>query len=91
MLVKKFLFNFKQFKKGFTTKSSTSRYKQEINLLLTSVYKVYYPKQWSYIMSKMNLRLVFSSYFNFIGVRSFTEELVKTCVRERLSVLSGLT
>jgi hypothetical protein len=67
------------------------RYKLKINLVLTSVYKVNYLKQWSHIMSKMNLRLVFSSNFNFIGVCSVTQELLKTCVYEKLSVPSGLT
>jgi hypothetical protein len=72
-------------------KIAHSRYKLEINLVLTSVYKVNYTKQRSHIMSKMNLRLVFSSNFNFIEVCSVTQELVKTCVCERLSVPSGLT
>jgi hypothetical protein len=72
-------------------KVAHSRYKLEINLVLTSVYKVNYLKQRSYIMSKTNLRLVFSSNFNFIGVCSVTQELVKICVCERLSVPSGLT
>ena len=85
------MIKFKQFKKGFTLKVAHSRYKQEINLVLTSVYKVNYLKQRSHIMSKTNLRLVFSSKFKFIGVCSLTQDLVKTCVCERLSVPSGLT
>jgi hypothetical protein len=72
-------------------KVAHSRYKLDINLVLTSVYKVNYPKQRSHIMSKTNLRLVFSSNFNFIRVCSVTQELVKTCVCERLFVPSGLT
>jgi hypothetical protein len=72
-------------------KAAHSRYKQEINLVLANVYKVNYPKQRSHIMSKMNLRLVFSSNFIFIRVCSLTQELVKTCVRERLFIPSGLT
>jgi len=85
------LIKFKQVKKGSPLKAAHSRYKQEINLVLTDVYKVNYPKQQSHIMSKTNLRLVFSSNFNFIGVYSLTQDLVKTCVCERLSVLLGLT
>ena len=50
--------NFKQFKKGSPLKIAHSRYKQEINLVLTSVYQVNYPKQQSHIMSKTNLTLV---------------------------------
>jgi hypothetical protein len=72
-------------------KVAHSRYNLEINLVLTSVYKVNYPKQWSHIMSKMNLRIVFSSNFNFIGVGCVTQELVKTCVCKRLFVQSDLT
>jgi hypothetical protein len=68
-----------------------SRYKLEINLMLTSVYKVSYPKQRSHIMSKTNLRLVFSSNFNFVGLCSVNQELVKTCVCKRLPIPSGLT
>ena len=82
---------FKHFKKGSPPKVAHSKCKQEINLVLTNVYKVNYPKKRSHIMSKTNLRLVFSLNFNFIGVCSVTQELVKTCVCERLSIPSGLT
>ena len=64
-------------------KVAHSRYKQKINLVLTSVYKVNYPKQWPHIISKTNLRLMFSSNFNFIRVHNVSQELVKNmCVRE---------
>ena len=78
-------------RKDSPLKVAHSRYKLEINLVLTSVYKVNYPKQRSHIMSKTNLRLVFSSNFNLIRVRSLTQELIKACDCERLSVLSCLT
>ena len=91
MALKQFWSILSNSRRGSPLKVAHSKYKQETNLVLTNVYKVNYPKQRSHIMSKTNLRLVFSSKFKFIGVCSLTQELVKTCMRERLSVLSGLT
>ena len=69
-------------------KVAHSIYKQEINLVLISVYKVNYPKHRSINMPKTNLRLVFSSNFNFIRVHSLTQELVKACwLREVVSIV----
>jgi len=90
MTLKQFWSSLSNSRRGSPLKVAHSRYKQEINLVLTSVYKVNYPKQRSHIISKTNLRLVFLSNFYFIGVRSLTQELVKTCVCERLLVLSAL-
>jgi hypothetical protein len=78
-------------RKDSPLKVAHRRYKLKINLVLTSVYKVNYLKQWSHIMSKTNPRLVFSSNFNFIRVCSVTQELVKTCVYKKLFVPSSLT
>ena len=61
-----------------------SRCKQEINLVLTSIYKANYPNQWSHIMSKTNLTLAFDQNYEDISSFSLSQVLVKhVCARGR--------